>query len=411
MVNFKKNNLKNYYLPFELTNQKKQAQNSILILENGDFFLGRGFGSKEIGVGELCFNTSITGYQEIITDPSYSQQIINFTFPHIGNVGTNTEDYESTKSFAAGVVTRQMPSQSSNWRSFSQFNEWLNDLNVPGISGIDTRFLTKKIRSSDSLNALIYTFNEDNFDFKKLFSLLKEHPSMKGLELSSEISTNVIYNWDQGVHLLLKHKARKYNCEKNDINIVALDFGIKENILRNLYESNFNIVVLPQDSSFEKIMSYNPAGIFLSNGPGDPGATQKDTFNLLEKLINTKIPIFGICIGHQLLAISLGGNTVKMKQGHRGANHPVKNLKNDQVEITSQNHGFVVAEKNLPNDLSKTHVSLFDNTIEGLEHKHLPIFSVQFHPEASPGPTDTTYLFDNFFKLALKYYNAKKNWY
>ena len=409
MDKFKKNNTKNYYLPFEFTNQKEQTQNSILILENGEFFLGNGFGSERMGVGELCFNTSITGYQEIITDPSYSDQIINFTFPHIGNVGTNIEDYESKKSFAAGIVTRQIPSKSSNWRSSFQFDEWLNDLKIPGISGIDTRFLTKKIRMTDSLNALLYTFKKDKFNFKKLFSLLKEHPSMKGLELSSKISTNEEYNWKQGVHLLLKHHLKKTKRNDNLINIVALDFGIKKNILRNLYERNFNIIVLPQDTSFKKIMSYNPSGIFLSNGPGDPSATNKDTFNLLEKLIYTKIPIFGICIGHQLLAISLGGKTIKMKQGHRGANHPVKNLKNNQVEITSQNHGFVVDEKNLPKNLFKTHVSLFDNSIEGLEHKHLPIFSVQFHPEASPGPTDTTYLFDKFFELVDKFHHAKKN--
>ena len=409
MNNFNKNNNNYGYLPFDLKQNHQIPNNAILILDNGDFFLGHNFGSQVTGVGELCFNTSITGYQEIITDPSYSKQIINFTFPHIGNVGTNFEDYESNGSFAAGIVTRQTPTRSSNWRSLNQFDAWLKDLNIPGISGIDTRYITKNIRKSDSTNALIFSSKKNKPNFNELFSLLKEHPSMKGLELSSNVSTKTSYSWNEGVHILLKNFKNKKRKKINSLNIVALDFGIKKNILRNLFDRNVNVIVLPQNSSFDEIMGHKPSGIFLSNGPGDPGATKPETLLLLEKLIEQKIPIFGICIGHQLLAITLGAKTIKMKQGHRGANHPIKNLESKEVEITSQNHGFVVSKDDLPDDLKITHISLFDKSIEGLEHKFLPIFSVQFHPESSPGPTDTSYLFDKFFDLILRFNNAKKN--
>ena len=409
MNNFYKNNNNYGYIPFDLKQNHQIPNNSILILDSGDFFLGYNFGAQVTGIGELCFNTSITGYQEIITDPSYSKQIINFTFPHIGNVGTNFEDYESNGSFATGIVTRQMPTKSSNWRSLKQFNEWLKDLKIPGISGIDTRYITKNIRKSDSTNALIFCSKKNKPNFNELFTLLNEHPSMKGLELSSKVSTKKNYSWNEGVHILLKNFRDKKRKKTNFLNIVALDFGIKRNILRNLFDRNANVIVLPQNSSFDEVMSHKPSGIFLSNGPGDPGATKKETFLLLEKLIKQKIPIFGICIGHQLLAITLGAKTIKMKQGHRGANHPIKNLNNKEVEITSQNHGFVVSKEHLPEELKITHISLFDKSIEGLEHKFLPIFSVQFHPESSPGPTDTSYLFDKFFDLIFRFQNAKKN--
>jgi len=403
-----KNKITNGYIPFSLKNTQTLEKNSVLILENGEFFLGCGFGAKTVGIGEICFNTSMTGYQEIITDPSYSKQIINFTFPHIGNVGTNKEDFESQKSYACGIITRLLPTNFSNWRSISTLDDWLKKLKVPGIAGIDTRLLTKKIRKSESTNGLIYHSDKGKFDFEKLISKLNEHPSMKGLELLSDISTKKKYDWKEGVHLLLKNKNHhKKNIDT--INVVALDFGIKKNILRNLYDRNLNVIVLPERSDFNKIMSYNPSGIFLSNGPGDPSATSKKTFDLLIKLIKVKIPIFGICIGHQLLALSLGAKTKKMKQGHRGANHPVKNLEKNRVEITSQNHGFYVEKDSLPKYLTITHLSLFDNSIEGLSHKKLPVFSVQFHPEASPGPTDTSYLFDKFHELVLKYNYAKKN--
>ena len=407
MNDLNKKNTNFGYLPFDL--KQKKIFESILILEDGDFFLGQNFGSKTTGIGELCFNTSVTGYQEIITDPSYSKQIINFTFPHIGNVGSNIEDYESDGSYASGIITRQVPSKGSNWRSTNQFHEWLNDLKIPGISGIDTRFLTKKIRQTNSTNALIYSKNNYEKNFKKLLNTLNEHPSMKGFELISKISTKQSYSWEEGIHFLLQNSNNKQNKSKNHeikYNIVAIDFGIKKNILRNLYFRNAKIIILPQNSSYQEVMKHKPSGIFLSNGPGDPEATSEKTFRLIENLTKENIPIFGICIGHQLLALTLGGKTLKMDQGHRGANHPVKNLSTQEVEITSQNHGFVVARENLPSDLRISHISLFDNSIEGIEHKKLPIFSVQFHPEASPGPTDTTYLFDKFFDLIKRYHNA-----
>ncbi len=408
MKQIKKNNITCGYVPFSLTNNNKLKKNAILILENGDYFLGHGFGANCARIGELCFNTSITGYQEIISDPSYTKQIITFTFPHIGNVGVNSNDLESKNSFVSGIVVRQKPTSSSNWRSKSGLHEWLCENKIPGISGIDTRFLTKIVRKTDTINALICNSQNKNFNFDELISSLKNHPSMKGMELLSKISTKINYSWKESTHFLIKNKKKNININKK-INIVAIDFGIKLNILRNLFERKFNVTTLPHNSSFEDIMSYDPSGIFLSNGPGDPEATNPSTFKLIKKLIDLKIPIFGICIGHQLLAISLGAKTAKMKQGHRGANHPVKNLKNNKVEITSQNHGFEVEKKQLPENLKITHLSLFDKSIEGIEHKFLPIFSVQFHPEASPGPMDSSYLFDQFYNLTLKYQNAKKN--
>ncbi len=403
MHNFKISNL-NSYIPFNTLKEDVISKNSILILETGEKFLGYSFGSKKLGIGELCFNTSMTGYQEIITDPSYSNQIINFTFPHIGNVGTNIDDYEG-KSNVSGVITRQLPSNESNWRSNKNFSEWLKKLSIPGIAGIDTRNLTKIIRNKKSINAIIANIDENN-NQSELDKILEYHPSMDGLQLFNKISTKKEYFWNENLHELLRFNKKQNN---KILKIIALDYGIKSNILRNLYERNFDVCVLPYDASINEIMSKNPDGIFLSNGPGDPKASDQNVFELLKTLANLKIPIFGICIGHQLIALSLGGQTFKMNQGHRGANHPVKNLETNNVEITSQNHGFVVDKNSLPNDLQITHISLFDQSVEGLKHKELPIFSVQFHPEASPGPTDTSYLFDKFYNLCLEYNNAEKN--
>ena len=402
MHDFKISNL-NSYIPFSYLNQNILSKNSLLILETGEKFLGYSFGSEKIGVGELCFNTSMTGYQEIITDPSYTNQIINFTFPHIGNVGTNINDYEG-KSNVSGVITRQIPSKESSWRSDKNFSEWLKELSIPGIAGIDTRKLTKIIRNKKSINAIIAKINNTD-NIIELNKILKNQPSMNGLELFSEISIKKEYIWKEKLHELLKLEKEQTN---KLLKIIALDYGIKSNILRNLYERNFEVNVLPYNTSIENIISKNPDGIFLSNGPGDPKASDANVFKLLRKLISLKIPVFGICIGHQLIALSLGAQTSKMKQGHRGANHPVKNLETNNVEITSQNHGFIVDKNNLPNDLQITHISLFDQSIEGLKHKELPIFSVQFHPEASPGPTDSSYLFDKFYNICLEYNNAKK---
>lgn len=393
------------YSPFYLNKSNKLITNSILLLDTGDAFYGTSFGSSKDGIGELCFNTSMTGYQEIITDPSYSKQIITFTFPHIGNVGTNQNDYEG-KSSVSGIVTRQLPTNSSNWRSKKNFDEWLMDMSIPAIAGVDTRELTKIIRKKDSTNALITKFEPGKTDINNLLYKLKKYPSMNGLELCSKVSCNYEYIWKENLHRLLQ--LNNQDKRQSRLKIVSLDYGVKSNILRNFVSRDFEVVVLPYNTDYNTLMSKNPDGILLSNGPGDPAATDKYVFKLLNKLIQIKIPIFGICIGHQLLALTLGAKTIKMKQGHRGGNHPVKNLKTNEVQITSQNHGFVVEEKSLPKDFIITHRSLFDKSIEGFEHNTLPIFSVQFHPEASPGPTDTTYLFDKFYRLCLMYNNAKK---
>ena len=403
MHDFKISN-QNAYIPFNSMNQNILSKNSILILETGEKFFGYSFGSEKLGIGELCFNTSMTGYQEIITDPSYTNQIISFTFPHIGNVGTNIKDNEG-RPYVSGVVTRQLPSNESNWRSDENFSKWLKKLSIPGIAGIDTRKLTKIIRNKKSINAIISKIDHtENLD--ELNKTLQNHPSMNGLEVFSKISTKKEFSWKEKLHELLKLEKTQTNKR---LRIIALDYGIKSNILRNLYERNFEVSVLPYTTKIEKIISKNPDGIFLSNGPGDPKASDPNVFKLLKSLTSLRIPMFGICIGHQLIALTLGAKTSKMNQGHRGANHPVKNLKTNRVEITSQNHGFIVDKNSLPNNLEITHVSLFDQSIEGLKHKELPIFSVQFHPEASPGPTDTSYLFDKFYNLCLEYNNAKKN--
>ena len=403
MHDLKNSNL-NSYIPFNYLNQNILSKDAILILESGEMFFGYSFGSEELGTGELCFNTSMTGYQEILTDPSYTNQIINFTFPHIGNVGTNINDNEG-KSNVSGVITRQLPSKASNWRSIQNFSGWLKELSIPGIAGIDTRKLTKIIRNKSSINAIIAKI-ENKENFNELNNILQSHPSMNGLELFSKISTKKEYFWKENLHKLIKLPKKQNNRQ---LKIVAFDYGIKSNILRNLYERNFEVSVLPYNTTIEEIISKNPDGIFLSNGPGDPKASDPNVFKLLKNLTNLKIPIFGICIGHQLIALTIGAKTSKMKQGHRGANHPVKNLETNSVEITSQNHGFIVDKQSLPSDLQITHISLFDQSIEGLKHKELPIFSVQFHPEASPGPTDTSYLFDKFYNLCLEYSYAKKN--
>lgn len=400
------NNKTTAYLPFFLDNYNNPIINSILLLDTGDIFYGNSFGSHKIGIGEICFNTCMTGYQEIITDPSYSKQIITFTFPHIGNVGTNQNDFEG-KSSVSGIITRQLPTNGSNWRNKKNFNEWLMDQSIPAIAGIDTRKLTKIVRKKDSTNAMIAKYEKGKTNIDKLLSKLKKYPSMKGLELYSNVSCKKEFFWKENLHSLLQ-KNKKNVSKRSKMRIISLDYGVKSNILRNFINRDFEVIVLPYNVNFNTLINKKPDGIFLSNGPGDPGATNKNVFKLLKKLVETGIPIFGICIGHQLLALTLGAKTVKMKQGHRGGNHPVKNLLNNEVEITSQNHGFVVEESSLPKELLITHKSLFDRTIEGFQHKTLPIFTVQFHPEASPGPTDTTYLFDKFYELCLVYKNAKK---
>ena len=365
-----------------------------LILENGEVFWGRGFGAETYNIGELCFNTSQTGYQETLTDPSYSKQIITFTFPHIGIVGTNNLDLESSKIHACGCILNQQVDHYSNWRSQNNLDFFLKKNNTPCISNIDTRYLTRTLAKEGAIKAAIVHFGNKEKNLDLLKEQIIEWKGLENLDLATIVSTDNKYEtnesiWDQ--------HENKYNQNNNGkFNIACLDFGIKKNILRNLNNNFFLPKILPAHSSIEEILNTNPKGVFLSNGPGDPFATGKIVIPTIKKIIDMKIPIFGICLGHQILSLALGARTKKMFQGHRGANHPVKNLKTSQVEITSQNHGFEVDKNSLPSNVSETHISLFDGTNEGIEHKELPIFSVQYHPEASPGPTDSLYLFKQF---------------
>lgn len=375
--------------------------NAALILENKKIFWGTGFGAKTAKIGELCFNTSQTGYQEILTDPSYAKQIITFTFPHIGIVGINDLDIESDKIYASGCILNQPLSHYSSWRASSDIDFFFTQNNTPCITGIDTRQLTRILASEGSMKAAIIHFDESEKNFEDLKNELDKWSGLKKLDLASFVSTSNLYTtkeglWDQKKNLYSNNNKSKYN-------ISCLDFGIKKNILRNLNNSNFSPTVLPITSSIDDILKTNPKGIFLSNGPGDPFATGEVIIPTIKEIIKKEIPIFGICLGHQILSIALGAKTRKMFQGHRGANHPVKNLITKKVEITSQNHGFEVDRNTFPNDIIETHISLFDGSNEGIKHKNLPIFSVQYHPEASPGPHDSHYLFNQFYELVEKY--------
>jgi carbamoyl-phosphate synthase small subunit len=355
-----------------------------LILEDGSRFSGLKIGSPNMGIGEVCFNTSMTGYQEIITDPSYAGQIINFTFPHIGNVGTNLDDNESKKPYAKGIIINCDISDPSNYRSILHLDAWLKKNNVPGICNIDTRLITNRIRSKGAPKGGIV---EGPINSKKTASCLKEIKKWKGLnglDLAIDVSRKDI---------------KIYKTNKNSkLKVVAIDYGIKKNILNCLLDLNLEVILVPAKTSVDKILSYSPNGIFLSNGPGDPKATGRYAIPIIKKLIKSKIPLFGICLGHQLISLALGAKTKKMFQGHRGANHPVKNLETEKVEITSQNHGFEVTEKSIPKDVKITHKSLFDGSVEGIR-KGRNIFAVQYHPEASPGPHDSHYLFQEFKKM------------
>jgi carbamoyl-phosphate synthase small subunit len=364
-----------------------------LILENGAVFKGISIGAKKSAIGEVCFNTSMTGYQEIISDPSYSGQIINFTFPHIGNVGTNLEDNETLKPFVSGVIISCDISEPSNYRSIKHLDLWLKKNNIPGLCNIDTRSITNLIRKKGPLKGSINTDDVRKNSIKKKLNEINSWPGLNGLDLAKNVSCRKIFKW----------KPKK-NIHK--LKIVAIDYGIKHNILNSLQKLNTEIIIVPASTSSKKILEFSPDGIFLSNGPGDPKATGKYAIPIIKDLIKTNIPIFGICLGHQIIALAFGAKTKKMFQGHRGANHPVINMLNQKVEITSQNHGFVVTETSIPNSLAITHKSLFDGSIEGIKHKRKDIFSVQYHPEASPGPHDSHYLFKEFIKMINK---SKKN--
>ncbi len=390
-------------------NSKKilQIHTGILVLENKKIFKGIGIGYHGSATGEVCFNTSLTGYQEIISDPSYAGQIINFTFPHIGNVGTNKEDHESDKIWTKGVIFNSEITEPSNYRSFLHLDSWLKRNKIVGITGLDTRSLTNIIRDKGAPKGTISFSKKGKFNISKLYNITSKWNGLNNLDLAEEVSTKKNYLW-KGFKTWKKGLGYKKN-KKNSFHVVAIDYGIKKNILRYFSDFDCKVTVVSCKTDADKIISLNPNGVFLSNGPGDPAATGKYAIQIIKRLIKKNLPIFGICLGHQILGLALGAKTKKMKLGHRGANHPVKNLIDGKVEITSQNHGFEIVQRDLPKNIEITHKSLFDNSIEGIRLKNKPVFSVQYHPEANPGPQDSVYLFKKFISNMKS--NAKKKRY
>ena len=385
-------------LPQQITSPppRPEGTTGVLVLADGSVVWGRGFGAATSAVGEVCFNTAMTGYQEILTDPSYAGQIITFTFPHIGNVGANVQDLESATPHARGCILRSAVTAPSNYRSDQDLDGWLAANNIIGLSGVDTRSLTRRIRDAGAPSAVIAHNKEGRFDLPALHETASAWPGLKGMDLAAEVTCRQTYDWDEagwtwpdGYEAAPRPRRR----------VVAIDYGAKRNILRCLAGLGCELTVVPANTSADDIMGHRPDGIFLSNGPGDPAATGEYALPVLRTLIDAGLPIFGICLGHQLLARALGAKTAKMDIGHRGANHPVKDLATGKVEITSQNHGFVVDAEGLPGTLAVTHVSLFDGSIAGLRAVDRPMFSVQYHPEASPGPQDSRYLFQRFVDM------------
>ena len=367
----------------------------VLVLADGSVVWGRGLGAEGDAVGEVCFNTAMTGYQEVMTDPSYAGQIITFTFPHIGNVGTNPEDVEALNPHALGCILREDVTASSNFRSTQRFDAWLRANGRIGLAGVDTRALTRRIRLHGAPNGVIAHHPDGEFDIDALVAKARNWPGLEGMDLARDVSVTQTYKWNDGLWDLGQGYAEGKAVDDAP-HVVAIDYGIKRNILRNLVDAGARVTVLPATASFEDIMRHNPDGLFLSNGPGDPAATGEYAVPVIRQWLETKKPLFGICLGHQMLGLAVGAKTSKMHQGHRGANHPVKRLDDGRVEITSMNHGFAVDAESLPTNARPTHVSLFDGSLCGLELTDRPAFSVQYHPEASPGPQDSHYLFQRF---------------
>lgn len=368
---------------------------AILLLDDGTVFEGRSFGAKGFKCGEVVFNTSMTGYQEILTDPSYNEQIITMTYPLIGNYGSNDADRESRKLFVSGFIVKENCDYPSNWRNQQSLSEYLKNNNVVGLENIDTRKLVKHIRTKGAMKGII---SSSEFDIDILKSKLDQYPGLVGRDIVKDVTTQVAYEWTEPVVDVLTGKEIK---SEKKYKVIAFDFGIKQNILRSLVSHGCDVRVVPAATSAQDVLSQKPDGVFLSNGPGDPAPVDYAVETVKELL--GKVPIFGICLGHQILSLALGGKTYKLKFGHRGANHPAKNLETDKIEITSQNHGFCVDLDSLKNkDVKLTHMNLNDNTLEGISCDKLMAFSVQYHPEASPGPHDSSYLFESFTKLMDK---------
>ncbi len=389
----------------KINSQKiSQIHTGVLVLENKTIYRCIGIGYQGTATGEVCFNTSLTGYQEIISDPSYAGQIINFTFPHIGNVGTNKEDHESDKIWTKGIILNSEITSPSNYRALTNLDIWLKKNKIVGITGLDTRSLTNFIRDKGAPKGTISFSNTGKFNINKLTNLTIKWNGLKNLDLAEKVSTKKNYIWS-GLKTWKKESGFIKNKTKS-LNVVAIDYGIKKNILRYFSDFNCKVTIVSCKTNAKEILKLKPHGIFLSNGPGDPAATGKYAIGTIKELIKKEMPIFGICLGHQILALTLGAKTKKMKLGHRGANHPVKNLIKNNVEITSQNHGFEIIKESLPKNIEVTHKSLFDNCIEGIKLKNKPVFSVQYHPESNPGPQDSVYLFQEFINNMKK--NAKK---
>ncbi|WP_421701289.1 glutamine-hydrolyzing carbamoyl-phosphate synthase small subunit [Aliiroseovarius sp.] len=365
-----------------------------LVLADGTIFYGMGFGATGTTTAELCFNTAMTGYQEIMTDPSYAGQVVTFTFPHIGNVGVNPEDDETGDPVAAGMVVKWDPTDPSNWRSVSELTDWLAKRGRIGIGGIDTRRLTRAIRQQGAPHVAIAHDPEGNFDIEDLLAQARAFPGLEGLDLAKDVTCAQSYKWDE-MRWAWPDGFPKQEGARHKV--VALDFGAKRNILRCLASAGCDVTVLPASATADEVLAHNPDGVFLSNGPGDPAATGEYAVPMIKTILETTdLPIFGICLGHQMLALALGAKTIKMNHGHHGANHPVKDHDTGKVEITSMNHGFAVDAQTLPEGVVESHVSLFDGSNCGIRMQDRPVFSVQYHPEASPGPMDSYYLFERF---------------
>ena len=373
--------------------QTQPKPTACLALADGTVFYGHGFGATGQTVAELVFNTAMTGYQEIMTDPSYAGQIVTFTFPHIGNVGTTAEDDETADPVAAGMVVKWDPTEPSNWRATSDLTAWLTAKGRIGIGGLDTRRLTRAIRQQGAPHAAIAHDPDGNFDIEKLVASARAWRGLVGLDLAKDVTCAQSYRWDEMRWAWPQGHTRRTGP---GLRVVAIDYGAKRNILRCLASAGCEVTVLPATATTDDVLAHNPEGVFLSNGPGDPAATGAYAVPMIKGVLAHNLPVFGICLGHQMLALALGAKTVKMNHGHHGANHPVKDLDTGKVEITSMNHGFTVDSQTLPKGVLETHVSLFDGSNCGIRLDGKPVFSVQYHPKASPGPQDSMYLFDRF---------------